>query len=206
MRSAELEGLFRIERGVNPAEHDPGAALAHDPPDFISTQGVAGVDADADHVTGLNGQGIENLERFVRDQRVPVGARRCRREHVQPARRDNPNAEREMARINQMDAQKAFSSTAGCVKSALPGELALGRTESVCPRYVEGRQNASALSMACPASPFQGRIPETLDQNFMPPTRRPAVHFCTGPALPTRTAGLAPPLTGAAYDHVRGLS
>ena len=36
-------------------------------PDFVAAQGVAGVDADADDVAGLDRVGIEGIQRLVAD-------------------------------------------------------------------------------------------------------------------------------------------
>ena len=54
---AALEGFFGKEGGVDAAVDDPGAAVAGDATDFVAAEGVAGVDADADDVAGLDGFG-----------------------------------------------------------------------------------------------------------------------------------------------------
>ena len=113
VRAAELVRLLRVERGMNAAEHDPGAALAREPADFVAAQRVSGVDADADHVAGLDPLGVEHLQRFVSDDGVAEVSRRRSRQHVKPARRDDADAEREMAGIDEVNAQKGISSTAG---------------------------------------------------------------------------------------------
>ena len=77
-------------------------ALARKPPDLVSAQGIARVDADADHVAGGDGGRVELLERFVGDERVAVFSRcRCR-QHIEPAGGYDGHAERHVARIDQV--------------------------------------------------------------------------------------------------------
>ena len=72
--------------------------------ELVAAQRIAGVDADADDVARLHALQIERLERLVDDLRRAVAFRRRRREDVQPARRDDRRAERQVARIDEMDA------------------------------------------------------------------------------------------------------
>ncbi len=67
---AALEGFFGKERGVDAAVDDPGSALAGHAADLVAAQGVAGVDADADDVAGLDGVGDDLLERLVDEDGV----------------------------------------------------------------------------------------------------------------------------------------
>src|SRR5437762_8042813 len=62
MRTTKLMRFVRIERGVNPSEHDISAAPACDLPDFIAAQRIGRVDADAHNVARLN------LVRVCRDK------------------------------------------------------------------------------------------------------------------------------------------
>jgi hypothetical protein len=55
---------------VDTAVDDPGSALAGDASDFVAAERVAGVDADADNVAGLDGFGSNLLERFVDQDRI----------------------------------------------------------------------------------------------------------------------------------------
>ena len=98
--------LVRIQRGVNAAEHDPGAAFARDAADLVAAQRVAGVDADADDVAGLDRCGIEHFQRFVRnerDRRTVRGVAAART--YKPTGRDDTDAERQMAGIDQVHVQ-----------------------------------------------------------------------------------------------------
>ena len=54
MRPASLERLFGIEGGMDSPEYHPGATLTDGASHFIASQGIARVDADADHIPGLN--------------------------------------------------------------------------------------------------------------------------------------------------------
>ena len=51
---------------------------------------------------GCDRRGIELLERLVDDERIAEVARRGGRQHVEPARRDDADAERHVARIDQV--------------------------------------------------------------------------------------------------------
>ena len=101
VRPAELVRLVRVERGMNAAEHDRGAAPGR-PADLVAAQGVAGVNADADDVARLDRR-VERLERFVDEDGIAISARRRGREHVQPARRDDADAERHVAGVDEVD-------------------------------------------------------------------------------------------------------
>ena len=50
---------------------------------------------------------VQRLQRLVGDVRPAVGGRRRRRQHEQPARRDDADAEREMTWIDEMDGHTA---------------------------------------------------------------------------------------------------
>ena len=67
---ASFEGFFGKERGVDAAVDDPGTALAGDATDLVAAEGVAGVNADADDVAGLDGFGDDLLDGFVDEDGV----------------------------------------------------------------------------------------------------------------------------------------
>ena len=70
VRPAELVRLVRIERGVNAAVDDGRAAALGRVADLVAAQRVAGVNADADDVAGLDGGEVDRLERFVDDDGI----------------------------------------------------------------------------------------------------------------------------------------
>jgi hypothetical protein len=72
------------------------------------------MDADPDHITGVNGAEVHRLERFVGDDRVAVLARGRSGNDEQPARRDDADAEGNVARIDEMHLQmRALNGLAG---------------------------------------------------------------------------------------------
>ncbi len=97
-----LEYFFGKQRGVDSAEGDPRAALSGNAADLIPAQRVAGMNADADDVTGRDGGRVQRLQRFVDDVGIAPRPRRRRRQHVEPPGRDDGHAVREIARIDQM--------------------------------------------------------------------------------------------------------
>ena len=95
------------------------------PADLVAAQRVAGVDADADDVAGTHARGVEYLERFVADDRV-AALRGRGGQHIQPARRDDGHAERDMAGIDKMYAHED--------PSLSTSSIVLGRTVRNCER------------------------------------------------------------------------
>jgi hypothetical protein len=53
MGGAEFVRFARIKSGMDPAEHNEGAAAPREPANFESAQCVGGMDADSDNVSGL---------------------------------------------------------------------------------------------------------------------------------------------------------
>ena len=106
VRTAEFVRLVWIQRGVDPAEDDRRTPGSRGRADLVAAKRIAGVDPDSDDVTGVDRVEIEWLERLINDVRRTVRGRRGRAEHEQPARRDHANAEREMARVHQMDGHR----------------------------------------------------------------------------------------------------
>src|SRR5918995_1951092 len=79
MAAAEIPCLFGIERRVNAPIHDHRTAFPRNAANFVPTQGVACVDADADDVTGVDRGWVELFEGLVSDERVAIfGRRGCR--------------------------------------------------------------------------------------------------------------------------------
>jgi hypothetical protein len=101
---AALERFVRKQRGVNAAIDDPGAAGARHAADRVSAQGIAGVDADADDVAGLNGLGHNLLERLIDEDGISDGTRCGGCKHEEPTRRDDRGAKGIVAGIDEMNA------------------------------------------------------------------------------------------------------
>ena len=70
MRAAEIPGFIGIEGGVDAAVHDAGAALPGRAAHLHAPKGVAGMDAYADNIAGMNGIEVHSLQRLVRDDGV----------------------------------------------------------------------------------------------------------------------------------------
>lgn len=86
IRRPVLKRLVRIKGRVDSAEDCPGSTLLRQPADLITAQGIAGVDADANHVTGLNSFEHERLERLVNNPGRAERTRGCCCKHIQPTR------------------------------------------------------------------------------------------------------------------------
>src|SRR5205823_687967 len=82
VRLTVSRGFVRKQRGMNAAEDDPGAALAHLASDLVTAERVAGMNADADDVARANRVEIDRIERFVDDDRIAPAAAGRRREDV----------------------------------------------------------------------------------------------------------------------------
>jgi hypothetical protein len=106
MRAPELMGLVRIQRRVYAAVHHARAALLHTLANLVTAKGVAGVNADPDDVTGLNAVEFQLFQRLVDDLRRAIGGWRRPRQHEEPTRRDDADAERQVARVDEMHSHR----------------------------------------------------------------------------------------------------
>jgi hypothetical protein len=102
VRAAECAGLVRIQGCVNAAVDDVCARRARGCADRVAVERIAGVDADTHDVARLDRACVERFERLVNERRLTVGERRRRGEYVQPSRRDHANAERDVARVDEI--------------------------------------------------------------------------------------------------------
>ena len=105
MCRAAFASFLRKERGVNAAEYDPGAAFARQPPDRVSAQRIAGVNPDADDIPRSEVRRIDVLKRFVNQVWIAPARPGRGGQDVQPPRRDDGDAKREVAWIDQMNAR-----------------------------------------------------------------------------------------------------
>ena len=78
VRAAETVRLFRVQRGMDAAEDHRRPSGPRERADFVSAKRVAGVNAHAHDVAGLDRLEVEGLQGFVRDPRTPI-RRRSRR-------------------------------------------------------------------------------------------------------------------------------
>src|ERR1700733_5477266 len=92
MGFASFKGFFGEERGVNAAVDDPCSAGAGHAADLVAAQCVAGVDADADDVAGLDGFGDDLFEGLIDEDGVAGDFRCGRGEHEKPSRGDDRGA------------------------------------------------------------------------------------------------------------------
>ena len=139
--AAALVRLVRIERRVDAAVHDPRPPLARPPAERVADQGVAGVDADAHDVAGLDPADVERLEALVDQDRIAPLAGRRRREHVQPAGGDDGHAEREMAGVDDEYAHGILPGSCRSRPGAAgdPSAAATGASAAGGPRARYGR-------------------------------------------------------------------
>ncbi len=98
--AAVFECFFGIERGVDAPIDDPGAAFAEPAAEGVAAEGVAGVDADAGDVAGLNTAGIDLFERFIPDEWIAEGAGRGGGQDIEPARGDDGSPEGHVAGVH----------------------------------------------------------------------------------------------------------
>ena len=89
---------------MNAAEDDKGASRPRGLSDPVAAQRIPGVNADADHVAGLDRVVFHPLQRFIDQERCAVPRRRSRREHVLPPGRDDGRTKRHVARIDEVNA------------------------------------------------------------------------------------------------------
>src|ERR1035438_6158342 len=104
MCAAVLKRLLRIKRGMDSPEHNPGAALPSRASHLVSSQGVAGVNANAHDVAWLNALQILVLEGFIADFGIPEGLGSRAGQHVKPSWGDDCSSEGGIAWINEVDA------------------------------------------------------------------------------------------------------
>jgi hypothetical protein len=84
-------------------EHYPGTALSDGTAHLVSSQCVAGVNADTHDIAFLNTLDIEMFQGFIADFGISERLISRSGQHVEPARGDDCGSERSVARINQVD-------------------------------------------------------------------------------------------------------
>jgi hypothetical protein len=124
MGAAELVRLVGIERRVNAAEHHRRSGGPRRGANLVAAQGITGMDADSDDVAGTDLGRVEQGQGLVGEHRIAVDRRGRCGEHVQPARRDHPNPERHVARVDEVHGDLAIvgARAAGRLRQAEPHE------------------------------------------------------------------------------------
>ena len=155
MSASLLTCLVREQRRVNAAEHNPGTACSRHLADRVAAQRIPCVNADADHVSGRHVRGVDGIQRFVDDVGISPPNAGGRSQHVQPSRGDDGDAERHVARVDQMDtglvtdplgrARRATGVCDGFATCHVAGQAvrqAHSRSVSLCPpqSHVERRR------------------------------------------------------------------
>src|SRR4051812_20961459 len=100
VRRAKLMRFLGKKSGMDPAVDDAGSALTGKFSYLVSAQRIAGVNPDADYVAGLDGLRIELLQSFVNDLGIAQVGGGSRRQHVEPARRDDAGPKGRITRID----------------------------------------------------------------------------------------------------------
>ena len=112
VRAAELVRLFWKEGGVDATEHDVRADLPGRDADLVASESVTCVDADADDIPGRDDRGVEAFERLVDQQWRAERLWRRRCQDIQPAWRDDADAERYVTRVDEVDVHRENTTTA----------------------------------------------------------------------------------------------
>ena len=112
VRAAESVRLFRKERGVDAPEHDVRAGIPGGDADLVTAERVTSMDSDADDVPGRDDRRVEAFERLVDQQWRAERLWRGRCQDIQPARRDDADAERYVTRVDEIDVHRENTTTA----------------------------------------------------------------------------------------------
>lgn len=105
MCASEFVSLLRIKCCVNSTEDHKCPLFASQPADFIATQRIAGVNSNSNNIPSCNTSDIQLLQCFVNDYRIAKAGGCSSGEHIEPARRDNANAEGPVTRIDEVNFQ-----------------------------------------------------------------------------------------------------
>ena len=106
VRAAEALGFFGIERRVDAAVDDGRALGSRLGADFVSAEGVAGVDAETHHVAGLHGLEVERFERLISNARIAVPGGSGPGQDEQPSGCDDAYSKGKMTRVDQVNGSR----------------------------------------------------------------------------------------------------
>lgn len=110
--ASEIVRLLWIKCCVHSTEHHNCTLLSSQSANLIAAQCIAGVDSNSNHVPGRNAFHIQRFQCFVDDHRIAKAGGSSTGEHIEPARRDDANAEGLVTRINEISFQERFSDEA----------------------------------------------------------------------------------------------
>ena len=120
---AALEGFFGEEGGVDAAVDDRCAAFVGEAAYFVAAESVAGVDADAYDVAGLDGGGVDLLDGLVDEDGVAGGAWRGGGKDEEPARGDDSRAKCIVTGIDKVNAHWNRNRLSSCEYGGLQSVL-----------------------------------------------------------------------------------
>src|SRR5215831_15891552 len=99
--ASEFMRLFRVKGCVNSTENHKCPFLASQAADFIATQCIACVNPNSNNIPSPNASDIQPLQRFINDYRIAKAGGGSSGEHIEPARRDDADAEGPVTRIDK---------------------------------------------------------------------------------------------------------
>ena len=102
MGTTDFEGFFGIQCRVNAAEHNGCALGIQFPAERVTTQGVPCVHPNADNIARQDLGQINEFEGFVPDYGIAKLLWCRRRQHIEPAWRDDGCPEGHVTRIYKM--------------------------------------------------------------------------------------------------------
>ena len=94
---------------MDAAENYEGTPITRDLANFISAQGILGMNANANNIARLNTIWIHMLECFVDEDGISEEGWRGRGDHIHPTRRNDRSAERRVARIDEVNLHTMFA-------------------------------------------------------------------------------------------------
>jgi hypothetical protein len=106
MRRPALEGFVRVKRGVDASIDNPGAEAAGQPANFISAQGITGVDTDAHYISPLNGFRDYLFQGLIYENGFAGRRGGCSGNNKQPSWCDDGSTKRIIAWIHQVNAHR----------------------------------------------------------------------------------------------------
>ena len=122
MGSAKFVSFVRVKGCVNAAEHHIGAAFACQFADFVSPEGIGGMDANTHNISSLNTGWIHGVESFVNQRRIAKSLWGCGCQHIQPARSYDRGTKGNFARIDEVNAHAIFA-LLQCLVSGMPSDI-----------------------------------------------------------------------------------